>query len=87
MGSPIDTLLAPIAVARNIVAPKKAPDIRIPARQAADEKPKQVLQSAKSRAARLAASRGRRSFRISLGTDGAGADGAPRATRSGLTIG
>jgi hypothetical protein len=50
-------------------------------------KPEQVLQPAKSRTARLAASRGRRSFRISLGTDGAGADGAPRQTRAGIAIG
>ena len=47
----------------------------------AEEKRPQVLQSAKSRAERLSAARGRRSFRIQL------ASPDPKMARGGLAIG
>jgi hypothetical protein len=88
MGQVVKTLasvgLAPVTGGASLlgIGEQKAP--KAP-RLIERKKVEQTIQPAKSRAARLAASRGRRSFRVSLGTTGDAA--GPRATRSGIAIG
>jgi hypothetical protein len=90
MGSPIKSVMKNVAAAGLVGVTggaslalmdrgkQKSPRIELPAR--ASDRPEGVLQSSKSRK-RVAASRGRRSFRIAL------TDPEPRQTRGGLSIG